>query len=55
VAEERDATKFYFYIFTNGKCQKLGNFLSSKIVGLRAVANVPGSSNIYSISNNGVL
>ena len=31
VAEEKDLTKFYFYIFTNGKCQKLGNMLTSKV------------------------
>lgn len=55
VAEEKDSTKFYFYILANGKCQKIGNQLNSKVLGLRDIGNVPGSSNIYCISKDGVL
>lgn len=53
--EKEDSTKFYFYIYSNGKCQKLGNSLNSKVVGIRNSSNVPGSSNLFSVFKDGLL
>lgn len=53
--EKEDSTKYYFYVYSGGKCQKLGNPVVSKVTGIRNSSNVPGSSNLFSAFKEGFL
>ena len=53
--EKEDSAKFYFYVYSNGKCQKLGNVLSSKVTGIRNSSNAPGSNSLFSVFKEGFL